>query len=92
VSALKPDPAAYLLALARLGVPARMAVAVVDSRNGLRAALAAGLACCSADWRPGGESPGPAGDQRGPAGRHGTGPPAASRCAVNRPAAAGAWG
>ena len=45
VSALKPDPAAYLEALARLGVPAGHAVAVEDSQNGLRAALAAGLRC-----------------------------------------------
>ena len=45
VTALKPDPAAYLEALTRLGVTADRAVAVEDSQNGLRAALAAGLAC-----------------------------------------------
>jgi HAD superfamily hydrolase (TIGR01509 family) len=39
----KPDPAAYLLALSRLGVPARGTVALEDSVPGLRAALAADL-------------------------------------------------
>ena len=41
----KPDPAAYRLALERLGCPASHAVAVEDSAVGLRAAKAAGLAC-----------------------------------------------
>lgn len=41
----KPDPAIYALALERLGLPAREAVAIEDSRNGLVAATAAGLAC-----------------------------------------------
>lgn len=41
----KPDPEAYLLALARLGVEASAAVAVEDSQNGLAAAKAAGLPC-----------------------------------------------
>jgi HAD superfamily hydrolase (TIGR01509 family) len=41
----KPAPDIYLLALERLGLPARAAVVVEDSRNGLRAALAAGIAC-----------------------------------------------
>lgn len=45
VSALKPDPAVYTEALSRLKMPARRALAVEDSRNGLRAALAAGLGC-----------------------------------------------
>ncbi len=45
VPALKPDPAAYTEALRRLGVPAARALAVEDSANGLRAALAAGLGC-----------------------------------------------
>jgi HAD superfamily hydrolase (TIGR01509 family) len=45
VPALKPDPAVYLQALSKLGVPAAGALAVEDSRNGLRAALGAGLAC-----------------------------------------------
>jgi HAD superfamily hydrolase (TIGR01509 family) len=45
VAALKPDPAAYLEALARLGVAPGRALAVEDSENGLRAALAAGLTC-----------------------------------------------
>lgn len=45
VGALKPDPAGYTEALRRLGVPAARALAVEDSRNGLRAALAAGLGC-----------------------------------------------
>lgn len=42
---LKPDPAAYLEALARLGVDSSGAVAVEDSANGVRAAVAAGLRC-----------------------------------------------
>ena len=41
---LKPDPAAYLLALSRLGLDATWTVAVEDSGPGLRAALAAGMA------------------------------------------------
>lgn len=45
VSALKPDPAVYTEMVRRLGVPADRTLAVEDSRNGLRAALAAGLDC-----------------------------------------------
>jgi HAD superfamily hydrolase (TIGR01509 family) len=45
VPALKPDPAVYLRALSRLGVSPDRALAVEDSENGLRAALAAGLDC-----------------------------------------------
>lgn len=45
VTALKPDPAAYAEVLRRLEVPAERALAVEDSANGLRAALAAGLRC-----------------------------------------------
>jgi HAD superfamily hydrolase (TIGR01509 family) len=41
----KPAPDIYLLALDRLGVPARRAVVVEDSRNGLLAASGANLAC-----------------------------------------------
>ncbi|MFN3646995.1 MAG: HAD family hydrolase [Gemmobacter sp.] len=41
----KPAPDVYLLALERLGLPASAALAFEDSRNGLRAALAAGLRC-----------------------------------------------
>jgi HAD superfamily hydrolase (TIGR01509 family) len=43
----KPDPSAHLLALERLGLSgeARTAPAIEDSRNGLEAAKAAGLAC-----------------------------------------------
>lgn len=44
VSAKKPDPAAYLLALERLGLAADACCAIEDSRNGLLAAQAAGLA------------------------------------------------
>jgi HAD superfamily hydrolase (TIGR01509 family) len=43
VTDLKPDPAAYLLALSRLGLDATWTVAVEDSGPGLRAALAAGM-------------------------------------------------
>lgn len=42
---LKPSPAAYVEALARLGCDPSRAVAVEDSANGLQAALAAGLRC-----------------------------------------------
>jgi HAD superfamily hydrolase (TIGR01509 family) len=43
VARKKPDPEAYVLALARLGLAAADCVAVEDSRNGLLAACAAGL-------------------------------------------------
>lgn len=46
VSAKKPAPDAYLLALHHLCLTAGQAVALEDSRNGLRAAKAAGLAVC----------------------------------------------
>lgn len=39
----KPDPEAYMLALARLNVRAEEALALEDSPNGLKAALAAGV-------------------------------------------------
>jgi HAD superfamily hydrolase (TIGR01509 family) len=42
---LKPEPDAYLLALARLGIRPEHAVAVEDSDNGLIAARRAGLRC-----------------------------------------------
>jgi beta-phosphoglucomutase-like phosphatase (HAD superfamily) len=45
VSAKKPDPEIYRLSLETLGVNASEAIAVEDSRNGLLAAHAAGLAC-----------------------------------------------
>jgi HAD superfamily hydrolase (TIGR01509 family) len=45
VDAPKPDPAVYLLALDRLGLPAREAVAFEDSAHGVAAARAAGLRC-----------------------------------------------
>ncbi|WP_200833932.1 HAD-IA family hydrolase [Tabrizicola flagellatus] len=45
VPAKKPAPDVYLLALHRLGLPPGAALALEDSRNGLRAARAAGLAC-----------------------------------------------
>ena len=41
----KPHPAVYLRAMARLGVGAAEAVALEDSPNGVRAAVAAGLRC-----------------------------------------------
>lgn len=43
VARKKPDPEAYRLALARLGLGAGHCIAVEDSRNGLLAARAAGL-------------------------------------------------
>ena len=44
VSHGKPAPDVYLLAAQRLGVPARDCAAIEDSTNGLRAAVAAGMA------------------------------------------------
>ncbi|MFN2389578.1 MAG: HAD-IA family hydrolase [Actinomycetota bacterium] len=41
----KPDPSAYHTALERLGLDPGRAVAIEDSRQGLRAAKAAGLRC-----------------------------------------------
>ncbi|MGI8430387.1 MAG: HAD-IA family hydrolase [Solirubrobacteraceae bacterium] len=41
----KPDPSAYRIALERLALSPRAAVAVEDSQNGLRAAKSASLAC-----------------------------------------------
>ena len=40
----KPAPDVYLLAAQRLGVPARECAAIEDSANGIRAAVAAGMA------------------------------------------------
>ncbi|MEV4760064.1 HAD-IA family hydrolase [Micromonospora sp. NPDC049559] len=45
VAAHKPDPAVYLLALERLGLPAEEAVAFEDTAHGVAAAHAAGLRC-----------------------------------------------
>jgi putative hydrolase of the HAD superfamily len=45
VAAHKPDPAVYRLALERLGLPARAAVAFEDTPHGVAAAHAAGLRC-----------------------------------------------
>lgn len=45
VAAKKPDPAIYVLALERMGVEAADAIVVEDSRNGLLAAVGAGLRC-----------------------------------------------
>ncbi|WP_327003647.1 HAD-IA family hydrolase [Dactylosporangium sp. NBC_01737] len=45
VAVHKPDPAVYLLALHRLGLPAQDAVAFEDTVHGVAAAHAAGLRC-----------------------------------------------
>ncbi len=45
VPAKKPDPAIYLLALERLGISPADAIVIEDSRNGLLAAVGAGLRC-----------------------------------------------
>lgn len=45
VSAKKPDPEIYRLALDRLGLPPAACLAFEDSRNGLLSALGAGLSC-----------------------------------------------
>lgn len=41
----KPDPQGYERAVARLGLPPEEVLVIEDSRNGLQAAAAAGLAC-----------------------------------------------
>lgn len=45
VPAKKPDPGIYLLALERTGADPHQTVVIEDSRNGLLAAVAAGLRC-----------------------------------------------
>ena len=45
VPAKKPDPAIYLLALEQLGLAREDAIVIEDSRNGLLAAVGAGLRC-----------------------------------------------
>ena len=45
VARVKPDPALYLAVLEATGVPARQAVALEDSPNGVMAAKRAGLTC-----------------------------------------------
>jgi HAD superfamily hydrolase (TIGR01509 family) len=45
VEKVKPDPALYFLALHKLGLEPQDAVAIEDSPNGAKAALAAGVAC-----------------------------------------------
>ncbi|MEV5029120.1 HAD family hydrolase [Paenibacillus sp. LPE1-1-1.1] len=45
VAKVKPDPELYMQSLAALGVEASEAVAIEDSPNGARAALAAGMSC-----------------------------------------------
>ena len=43
----KPDPAVYLLAMKRLGVKPNECIAIEDTENGIRSAIAAGLICCA---------------------------------------------
>jgi HAD superfamily hydrolase (TIGR01509 family) len=45
VPAKKPDPAIYLLAVSELGLDPEQTIVVEDSRNGLLAAVGAGLRC-----------------------------------------------
>jgi beta-phosphoglucomutase-like phosphatase (HAD superfamily) len=45
VPAKKPDPAIYRLALDRMGLAPADAIVIEDSRNGLLAAVGAGLRC-----------------------------------------------
>jgi len=45
VSRKKPDPEIYDLAISKLGLPASECIVVEDSRNGLLAAIGAGLPC-----------------------------------------------
>lgn len=42
----KPAPDCYLLALERLGIKAKEAIALEDTEHGVRAAAAAGIHCC----------------------------------------------
>jgi len=42
----KPHPEPYLLALAKLGLPAADCIAIEDSERGLQSARAAGIRCC----------------------------------------------
>jgi beta-phosphoglucomutase-like phosphatase (HAD superfamily) len=48
VPELKPSPEVYLEVLRRTGCPADRTIAVEDSANGVRAAVAAGLRCLAA--------------------------------------------
>lgn len=41
----KPDPAIFLLAQKKLGVPKENCIIIEDSTNGIKAALAAGISC-----------------------------------------------
>jgi HAD superfamily hydrolase (TIGR01509 family) len=59
VSAKKPAPDIYLLALRRLGLPANACLAIEDSENGLRSARAAGLRCLITTSLYGGTGPFP---------------------------------
>ncbi len=43
----KPDPAVYLLAMKLLGVKSNECIAIEDTENGIRSAIAAGLICCA---------------------------------------------
>ncbi len=45
VPAKKPDPAIYILAMQRMGIEPGDAIVIEDSRNGLLAAVGAGLRC-----------------------------------------------
>lgn len=45
VAKSKPDSAVYLLAMKRLGVKPNECVAIEDTENGIRSAIAAGLVC-----------------------------------------------
>jgi HAD superfamily hydrolase (TIGR01509 family) len=47
VAKSKPDPAVYLLAMKRLGVKNNECIAIEDTENGIRSAIAAGLVCCA---------------------------------------------
>ncbi len=51
VSAMKPDPAAYQLALSRMKLKSSRVAALEDSATGLTAALAAGLRCVAVGHR-----------------------------------------
>ena len=47
VAKSKPDPDVYLLAMERLSVEPSECIAIEDTENGIRSAIAAGLVCCA---------------------------------------------
>lgn len=57
VAAKKPEPDVYLLALQRLNLPASFCIALEDTKNGVRSAVAAGIECVVTMSIYGGQGP-----------------------------------